>query len=132
MLVLIQVNVCSCPDGFYGTRCQNAKICGYCLHTSCNANGLCSSCPTGLDGNLCSKSTHTSMDTIICNNQGIFSIIKEPRLKTELRYPADAIQDGINLTVEKCHVLVGIVTDLTVIPKVCYFFKRTLCCCKRF
>lgn len=58
------------------------------------------------------------MNNIMCNNQGIFILTKEPQQKRRILDHVHAIQDGINHIVEKCHVLTGIVAVLTVMPRV--------------
>lgn len=65
--------VCDCPNGFYGSKCQHKKFCGYCLHTSCQEDGNCSPCPNGLSGNQCKdKVCDANMHASMCGGQGIY------------------------------------------------------------
>lgn len=74
--------VCTCPAGFYGSRCQYKKFCGYCSHTSCIDSGICQPCSTGLSGDQCQTTICTGMDATICLSHGNYFLYKGSCQKT--------------------------------------------------
>lgn len=59
---------CTCPEPFFGTRCENRVKCPYCLRNECDLNGICKKCKVGWIGKTCEIRTCESLD--ICNGNG--------------------------------------------------------------